>query len=100
MLSYPIWYWNRWAWVAPTTPRWLQAAQLAWRPLVHTAWSHPRVVRPRQFAPVKRHALQAHASQLDPDDPDAGGEVLDAAWVESFLDADEVFFSEREPDAR
>jgi len=96
VLTYPIWYWNRWAWVDRATPRWLQAAQLAWRPLAATARARPRIVSAREFGTLKRAALDAHASQVDADAAGAGSEVLDPEWLALFLGDDELFFSEWE----
>lgn len=91
ILSYPVWFWNRWAWVERTTPRWRQSLELAWRPVVMTTGAHARVVKTGEYLDAKRRALAAHASQVD---PKAVGDakVLDPAWLAMFLGSEELFF--------
>lgn len=86
LLSYPVWFWNRWAWVDPSMPRRTQRARLAWEPAAAVFGLHPRIVRTGGFLPHKRRALAAHESQVA---------VLDPAWVDLFLGPDEVFFDGR-----
>jgi LmbE family N-acetylglucosaminyl deacetylase len=91
VLAYPIWFWNRWAWVQRTTPRWQQRMELTWRPVAFTAGCRARVVRTEEFATMKLAAIQAHESQID---ASVAGEskVLDPEWLAMFMGADEVFF--------
>jgi LmbE family N-acetylglucosaminyl deacetylase len=82
VLHYPVWYWNRWAWVDGCAPRWRQHLQVVVRPLVHTVRGKPRVVRTGPHLGTKRAALDAHATQSG----------LDRSWLELFFGADELFF--------
>jgi LmbE family N-acetylglucosaminyl deacetylase len=84
LLSYPVWFWNRWAWVDGPAPRRAQDIRLVWRPLVATFSLHARVVRTGGFLAHKRNALSAHASH-----------TLDADWLAMFLGLDELFFETR-----
>lgn len=97
VLGYPVWFWNRWAWVDPATPRSQQTAQLLWRPLVNAAIVRTRTVRTGPFAEQKAYALEAHASQVHPGVADPGREVLDPAWLAMFLGPEELFFRVQEP---
>src|SRR5204862_401715 len=68
LLSYPVWFWNRWAWVDRSMPRRAQDVELVWRPLAATFSLRARVVRTGGFLAHKRNALVAHASHtLDAD---------------------------------
>ena len=92
VLAYPVWFWNRWAWVDRATPRWLQTAQLAWRPLKYALSVRTRVVRVAPFADLKAHALAAHRSQIDESFADPGQNVLDPDWLAMFMGTEELFF--------
>jgi LmbE family N-acetylglucosaminyl deacetylase len=91
VLAYPIWFWNRWAWVDRTTPPWKQRLQLVWRP-VHQ-FVRTRVVSIDTTATLaqQRSALDAHESQLHPVDGSTG---LDRDWLDTFLASPAVFFRE------
>ena len=84
LLSYPVWFWNRWAWVDRSMPRRAQDVELVWRPLAATFSLRARVVRTGGFLAHKRNALVAHASH-----------TLDADWLAMFLGAEELFFETR-----
>jgi LmbE family N-acetylglucosaminyl deacetylase len=84
VLSYPVWFWNRWAWVDRSTPRRTQDVELVWRPLAATFSLRGRVVRTGGFLAHKRNALAAHASH-----------TLDADWLAMFFGAEELFFETR-----
>ena len=99
VFAYPVWFWNRWAWVDRATPRWQQRLQLVWRPLVYTATTRTRVVRTEGIGQRKRHALDAHASQVLPSSAGPGREVLDPEWLALFLGPEELFFRVQEPHA-
>jgi len=81
MLSYPVWFWNRWAWVDGATSRRRQDAALVWRPVAATFSLRPRVVRTGGYLAHKRNALAAHTSQ-----------ALDPAWLAMFFGSEELFF--------
>jgi LmbE family N-acetylglucosaminyl deacetylase len=81
VLSYPVWFWNRWAWVDRSTRLRSQRVELVRRPLVATFTMRPRVVRTGGFLAHKRNALAAHASQR-----------LDPTWLAMFLGSEELFF--------
>jgi LmbE family N-acetylglucosaminyl deacetylase len=97
VLGYPIWFWNRWAWVDKATPRLRQTGQLLWRPVAHTATVRTRIVRTGEFGARKGQALQAHRSQVLASAEDPGLEVLDPSWLEMFLGSEELFFKVQEP---
>jgi LmbE family N-acetylglucosaminyl deacetylase len=84
VLSYPVWFWNRWAWVDPSMPRRAQDVELVWRPLVATFSLRARAVRTGGFLAHKRNALAAHASH-----------TLDADWLTMFFGSEELFFETR-----
>jgi LmbE family N-acetylglucosaminyl deacetylase len=84
VLSYPVWFWNRWAWVDRSMPRRAQDVEVVWRPLAATFSLRPRVVRTGGFLAHKRNALAAHASN-----------TLDTDWLAMFLGAEELFFETR-----
>lgn len=86
VLSYPVWFWNRWAWVDPSTPRGTQNAELIWRALAATFTLRPRFVRTGGFLAQKQHALAAHTSQN-----------LDPEWLTLFFGAEELFFETPAP---
>jgi LmbE family N-acetylglucosaminyl deacetylase len=92
VLAYPIWFWNRWAWVERDTPRWRQRIQLLWRPVRH--FLRTRVVSIDTSATVaqQRAALEAHRSQLSSAEESSG---LDRDWLETFLRSRAVFFVAR-----
>ena len=92
VLAYPIWFWNRWAWVDHSTPRWRQRMQLVWRPVRQLL--RTRVVSVDTTATVarQRDALDAHRSQLVPDN---GATGLDRDWLAPFLRSPALFFVER-----
>jgi len=97
LYEYPVWFWNRYAWVDRGTPVWRQRGQLLWRPLRFTLTTKVRKV---DIVPVnhdKREALNAHVSQVGGAGTSTGHEVLDPEWLETFLGADEVFFGHRSP---
>jgi len=93
LLTYPIWFWNRFAWTDRSRPRNRQRLDLLLRPLGFTVTTRPVVVHAPQDRATKRDALSAHASQLAPSPDPPALEVLDADWLELFLRGDEVFFS-------
>jgi LmbE family N-acetylglucosaminyl deacetylase len=95
VLSYPIWYWNRWAWTGTSTTRTAQTAELLWRPAKHLAMVLPRIVRTEGFQSVKASALDAHRSQIDPSWGEGQRRVLDPEWLAMFLGTEELFFRER-----
>lgn len=70
--SYPIWFWQRFAW----TTRWRsprhQAFDLVVRPARFTATVRPSKVDARGLLTRKRAALEAHSSQLS----DLGGAIV------------------------
>jgi hypothetical protein len=86
VLSYPVWFWNRWAWVDRSTARRRQDVELIWRPLTATFSLRPRVVRTGGYLAHKRNALAAHASQ-----------TLDPKWLALFLGSEELFFETAVP---
>jgi LmbE family N-acetylglucosaminyl deacetylase len=88
LYTYPIWFWNRWAWVDRTMPRWHQRIALIWRPLRFTARARVRSVDISAHLSEKRRALAAHESQVGL----GNSERLDADWLATFLTRDEVFF--------
>jgi LmbE family N-acetylglucosaminyl deacetylase len=93
--EYPVWFWNRNAWVDRSAPRRRQRWQLLWRPIRFTAVTRVSKVDITTVKTAKRHALAAHVSQVGaPGEPPAG-EVLDAKWLETFLGRDEIFFRTR-----
>jgi LmbE family N-acetylglucosaminyl deacetylase len=94
VLSYPIWYWNRWAWTDRHRARATQTMDLLWRPLLHTATTRTRIVRTGEYLDVKQHALAAHRSQVDASWGDPDRKVLDPAWLTMFLGTEELFFAE------
>jgi LmbE family N-acetylglucosaminyl deacetylase len=94
VLSYPIWFWNRWAWTDRHRSRATQTMELLWRPLVHTLTTRTRVVRTGEFLDVKHDALAAHQSQVDASWGDADRKVLDPEWLTMFLGTEELFFAE------
>ena len=86
--EYPVWFWNRWAWV-DGGPAHRQAAQLVRRVGCHLATVRPRTVRTAEFLDVKRAALGCYQSQLG----DGGGRPgLDSEWLDLFLGRTELFF--------
>jgi LmbE family N-acetylglucosaminyl deacetylase len=97
VLAYPIWFWNRWAWVDRSTSPHLQKAQLAWRPVAFTARTRTVVVRTDGFVETKRRALAAHRSQVIGSRDDPERRVLDPTWLEMFLGSEELFFVVQRP---
>jgi LmbE family N-acetylglucosaminyl deacetylase len=97
IFGYPVWFWNRWAWVDRATPRWRQTAQLIWRPLADAATVRTRIVRTAPFAEVKLYALDAHRSQVDEKFAGPGQKALDPEWLAMFLGSEELFFRVQEP---
>jgi LmbE family N-acetylglucosaminyl deacetylase len=95
VLRYPIWFWNRWAWVDRATPRWRQQLQLFARPILHLVNNRMLVVRIDDQSAQKRLALAAHASQVEelPGAPDR--RTLDPQWLKLFMGNDELFFMAR-----
>jgi LmbE family N-acetylglucosaminyl deacetylase len=83
VLAYPIWFWQRWAWTA----RWFsprhQAFDLVTRPARFSVTVRPRKVDARGLLGRKRHALEAHESQLP---------HLDDAFLARQLQDFELFF--------
>jgi LmbE family N-acetylglucosaminyl deacetylase len=96
ILGYPVWFWNRWAWVDSTTPRRLQSLQLLWRPALQTACTRTRIVRSGEFAERKAQALEAHRSQVTPSG-EPGHKALDPSWLTMFLGTEDLFFRLQEP---
>lgn len=99
VLSYPVWYWNRWAWTDRRHTRAVQIMQLLGRPAMHALTTRTRVVRTDEYLDVKRHALAAHRSQVDSSWGDPERRVLDSAWLTMFLGSEELFFLESRADA-
>jgi LmbE family N-acetylglucosaminyl deacetylase len=97
VLAYPIWYWNRSAWVDQNASWWRRSEQLLRRPLVDLVTVRTRVVRTGDVVDGKVAAVGAYGSQLtlDPDDPDPNR--LGPSWLAMFLQPDEVFFALQEP---
>jgi LmbE family N-acetylglucosaminyl deacetylase len=91
LLAYPVWFWNRWAWLDRRSTPTRDAASLLWKPLLATFRLHARVVRTDQFAEQKRFALAAHESQVGHDERLRDG--LDPDWLQTFLGRDELFFA-------
>ena len=89
VLAYPIWFWNRWAWVDRTTPPWRQRLQLLWRPLRQLVGTRVVSVDTSATLAQQRAALDAHHSQVTPDDGSSG---LDRNWLGTFLRSPAVFF--------
>lgn len=89
VLAYPIWFWNRWAWVERTTPRWRQRAQLVWRPVRQLLGTRVVSVDTTATVAQQRAALDAHHSQVAPDGESSG---LDGDWLDTFLRSPAVFF--------
>jgi LmbE family N-acetylglucosaminyl deacetylase len=100
VLGYPVWLWNRWAWADPRTSAWEQRARLVWRPFVMTATVRTRIVRTGPYAQVKKHALEAHRSQVDNPAGNPDRKALDPEWLAGFLGSEELFFAVRPPQAR
>jgi LmbE family N-acetylglucosaminyl deacetylase len=92
VLAYPVWYWNRWAWVERGTPRWRQRVQLVWRPVAQALRVRTRTVATGEFLGPKRDALAAHRSQVDQAFAGQDGKVLDPKWLDMFFGDDELFF--------
>ena len=92
VLAYPVWFWNRWAWVERGTPRWRQRVQLAWRPVVQAVRVRTRTVATGEFLGPKREALAAHRSQVDQESAGPDAKVLDPKWLDMFFGDDELFF--------
>jgi LmbE family N-acetylglucosaminyl deacetylase len=89
VLAYPVWLWNRWAWTAPSLPKYRQTAELLLRPTWATLRLRVRAVDGHEYRKRKLHALQAYESQVNG--------VLDADWLSMFLGPDEIFFALQEP---
>lgn len=97
LLTYPIWFWNRFAWTDRTRPLNRQRLDLLVRPLRFTLTTRPSVVRAPLDLPLKREALAAHSTQLGRVAERAGAEALDAAWLAMFLRGDEIFLPDIRP---
>ncbi len=92
VFEYPIWFWNRWAWVDRTTPPWRQRLELVGRPLAQLVSTRCFTVSTAATLERKRAALAAYRSQLAPDDGSGG---LDPEWLDMFLGPSELFFGAR-----
>ena len=88
VLTYPIWFWNRFAWTVNSADRNRQRFEMTTRALGWTLTTRARRVSARAVLTRKRHALEAHVSQLA---------ILDPAFVAQFLENDELFFPFHEP---
>jgi LmbE family N-acetylglucosaminyl deacetylase len=86
--EYPVWLWNRWAWVDGGPPA-RQLAQFVRRFAGHLLTVRPRTVRTGEFLAAKRAALECYPSQLG--EPDAA-DGLDREWLRLFLADNELFF--------
>jgi LmbE family N-acetylglucosaminyl deacetylase len=89
VLAYPIWFWNRWAWVDRSTPAWKQRLQLVWRPLAHMLRARVVSVDTSSTLRQQQSALDAHQSQLHPEDGSTG---LDREWLQTFLGSPALYF--------
>lgn len=89
VLAYPIWFWNRWAWVERTTPRWRQQVQLLWRPIRQLVGTRIVSIDTAATVAQQRTALDAHRSQVA---PDGGSSGLDRDWLCTFVRSPAVFF--------
>jgi LmbE family N-acetylglucosaminyl deacetylase len=92
--AYPVWFWNRWAWVQGGSAA-RQLAQFLHRFAVHLVTVRPRIVATGQQLAAKRKALDAYRSQLSSSDPAASSAGLDPQWLETFFGREELFFELR-----
>jgi LmbE family N-acetylglucosaminyl deacetylase len=90
VLSYPVWFWNRWAWTTATRSRSAQRLDLLTRPVRFTVTTRARTVATAGHLAVKRAALAAHVTQVEGSNTEIGG--LDPEWLQLFFGRDEVFF--------
>ena len=95
VLEYPVWFWTAKSWLEPTASVPAKVGQLLSRPARALRRLEPRTVSTDRYLEVKRHALQAHRSQLtrlsgEPDWP-----IMSPAFLELFLRPYELFFADR-----
>ncbi len=97
--AYPIWYWLRDAWTSRQRSKVRQIADVLTGLARDSARMHPRTVHALGDASRKRDALDAHQSQLLQTTEHPHRWILDAAWAESFLGSEELFFALQEREA-
>jgi LmbE family N-acetylglucosaminyl deacetylase len=90
--EYPVWFWDPRSWVDFDAPAWAKAAQLLYRPLALLGRARPRLVAAGPFVERKRAAIAAYRSQTVNITGEPGWPVLDPAFLERFLNSEEIFF--------
>lgn len=99
VLEYPVWFWTFKAWMDSNSAAPAQAAQLLTRPLIALGRLRPCLVACQPYLEAKRHALQAHRSQLHNLTGEPSWPTMDAGFLHTFLKPYELFLADPRPRA-
>ena len=90
--SYPVWFFEPWAWYDSDASKSLKLAQLMWRAIIGLARSRPLALDIDDVLACKVHALEAYRSQLTDITGEGEWNLLPADLVTMATAPREIFF--------